>query len=165
MKNNLPICSKTIQILYIQKYTKLWVSERTFVAPHVSLPNSSASLTSSVMRKLSKMVPDFTWTYNTNMIYINTLTAAYFFCYQSICSLSICSLCTDHQWQPYLPQVQTDNPNVVKFVNQVIWCVFWVVNLRMLPCSFVVGVVNLFRFPFTLKMNKEINKLINTKWC
>lgn len=36
----------------------------TFVAPHVSFPMSSASFTSSVIRKLSKMVPDLTWAQN-----------------------------------------------------------------------------------------------------
>lgn len=36
------------------------VSSLTFVTPHVSLPKSSASFTSSVIMKLSKIVPDFT---------------------------------------------------------------------------------------------------------
>lgn len=50
----------------------------------------------------------------------------------------------------YLPQVQSNNSNIVIFVNSVIWCVIWVVNLRMHPRSFVARVVNLLRFPFTL---------------
>ena len=41
----------------------------TLVLPQVSSPNFSASLTSSAIRKLSKMVPDFTYSRTNQIIF------------------------------------------------------------------------------------------------
>lgn len=50
-----------------------------------------------------------------------------------------------------LPQVKTDSTDLVTLVQLGIGRVFGINDLRMDPWSFVVGIVDLFWFPFTLK--------------
>lgn len=61
---------------------------------------------------------------------------------------------------PYLPKIKSNGTNVVIFVQVGIWGVFWVINFRVDPFSFIIRVINLLWFPFSLFTNK-IKKIIN----
>lgn len=53
-----------------------------------------------------------------------------------------------------LPQIQAENANAVELVDGGIGAVFGVIDLRVHPGSFVVGVVNLLGFPLALRAHK-----------
>ena len=55
----------------------------------------------------------------------------------------------------YLPQIKTDGTNIIILVQRVISFILWVINFRVDPFTFVVRIVNLFGFPFTLKEGKK----------
>ncbi len=58
----------------------------------------------------------------------------------------------------YLPEIQPKDSNVVEFVDLGIRSVFRVVDFRMHPDTFVVGVVDLFGSPLTLQHDTTINE-------
>ncbi len=67
---------------------------------------------------------------------------------------------TVRQSKPYLPNIQSQNTNVVKFVNGVVFSVFRVVNFGVNPGAFVVGVVDLFWFPLALHKHSFVSRLV-----
>lgn len=107
---------------------------------------SSASFTSSVIRKLSKIVPDFTWDKQEQMSHWSLSIAT-----------AITLLFKNDLFLSHLPQIKTQNTNVVKLVDIWIRTVFRIVDLRMHPGSFVVGVVDLFGFPFSLQYRRYLS--------
>ena len=58
-------------------------------------------------------------------------------------------------FSPYLPQIQAQDSNVVKLVNGCIGAVLRIVDLWVHPRSFVVRIVYLLGFPFSLDSNQR----------
>lgn len=59
----------------------------------------------------------------------------------------------------HLPQIKAKSTNIFVEIQLVIWSVVWIVNLRMDPFAFVVGIINLFRLPLSLPKTKQNNRL------
>lgn len=72
--------------------------------------------------------------------------------------------------ETHLPQIQTENTDFIKLVDLGVWAVLGVVDLRVHPDSFVVGVVNLLWFPLSLQRQKEgvwqkiLSSMQNMSW-
>lgn len=52
----------------------------------------------------------------------------------------------------YLPKIKTNGTNIIIFIECNICFILRVIYFWMNPFSFVVGIVNLLRFPFSLKL-------------
>lgn len=57
-----------------------------------------------------------------------------------------------------LPQIESDGTNFFFVVQFGIWLVLRVIYFRVNPCSFVIGIIYLFGFPFALERITHLNQ-------
>lgn len=67
------------------------------------------------------------------------------------------------QFSPHLPKIKAKNTDFVELVDGGIRTVFRIFNFRMHPGSLVVGVVDLFGFPLSLRYRKTASNKSSSK--